>query len=138
MNPIEVVDVLQKCAAFDRRTIGEADAFAWHEILAPFPKADALMAVTAWYRERREMAMPSDVLAEVHKIRRARVHGLSEEDFAPDIGAVHHGAEARGYVDTIRARRSLVLDGMPLADAIAAVPVPDGVPLAIEWTRSEQ
>lgn len=137
----DVVDVLAHVAAFDRRTVGKADVSAWQAAFTSVhltSKRDALQAVADHYASSADWLMPVHVIQRVRDIRHARVDGLNEDDFSPDIGAVSDGAEARSYLDTIRARRALVLDGTPLADAIAAVPVPDGVPLAIEWTRSEQ
>jgi len=53
--------VLTKAAAYDQRTIGEADVLAWHEILAPYDLADALEAVTRHYRDSTERVMPAQL-----------------------------------------------------------------------------
>jgi hypothetical protein len=47
--------ILSKCAAYDQRTIGDADVAAWHEALnlanPPITAADALTAIAAWHAE---------------------------------------------------------------------------------------
>jgi hypothetical protein len=45
----EVATLLAKCAAYDRRTIGDADVAAWFDALVDVPFADASAAVTEHY-----------------------------------------------------------------------------------------
>lgn len=61
MTPAEVSKVLTKCAAYDQRTIGQADVLAWHEVLADVVLADALDAVRRHYRDEYRRAMPADI-----------------------------------------------------------------------------
>src|SRR6266498_864439 len=61
MTPGDVARVLTKAAAYDQRTIGEADVLAWHEILAPYELVDALEAVTRHYRDSTERVMPAQL-----------------------------------------------------------------------------
>lgn len=62
MNKFEVSRVLGKCAAYDKRTVGDADILAWHEILEYVDYTDGLDAVTRHYRQTRDFAMPADIL----------------------------------------------------------------------------
>ena len=75
MQPADAAILLAKCAAFDNRTVGRADAEAWAEALDDVRLPDALAAVTVWYRDNRERIMPADVrrlVAEArHNARRA-------------------------------------------------------------------
>lgn len=78
MTPGDVIDVLAKAAAFDQRTVGQADILAWHEILHRIDRADALTAVAAHYAESRERLMPADVvrlgrIARLDRERAARI-----------------------------------------------------------------
>lgn len=62
MTPAEVARVLAKAAAFDQRTVGEADVMAWHEIVGRFELVDALEAVRVHYSNSTERIMPAHVL----------------------------------------------------------------------------
>lgn len=61
MNPSEAAIVLTFAAAYDRRTVGEADAKAWALALPHVRVKDAQAAIVEYYRESREFLMPSDV-----------------------------------------------------------------------------
>jgi len=66
MNRNDVIDVLTKIAAFDRRTIGEGDIAAWQETIGHLDRDDALTAVTTHFRSSETWLMP------VHLIGLAR------------------------------------------------------------------
>lgn len=72
MNLEETARVLAWAAAFDRRTIGEADVRAWNETVADLDVGDALRAVTRWYRDHTEWLMPAHLRAAYHEIRADR------------------------------------------------------------------
>lgn len=61
MTPGDTARILTKAAAYDNRTIGEADIAAWHEIIGYLDVRDCLAAVTAHYAEQRDRAMPADI-----------------------------------------------------------------------------
>lgn len=61
MTPSETATVLAKCAAYDARTIGEADVAAWHEIIGHLHVTHCLEAVAIHYREHTTRAMPADI-----------------------------------------------------------------------------
>lgn len=114
MTPAETVKLLGLCAAFDNRTIGRADAAAWHEIVGEYPFSDAREAVIAYYRDQRDRIMPSDVRRGVSVIRRARVERLRDEDLIPDADLM---LGPRMVARALQLRRALVLDGMSVEDA---------------------
>jgi hypothetical protein len=66
----ETIDLLTTCAAYDRRTIGKADAVAWHAVVRDLPFTDAQEAVFAHYSESREWIMPADVRTRVKRKQR--------------------------------------------------------------------
>ncbi len=72
MNHREVAQVLAKAAAFDRRTVGEADIMAWHEAIGDLAVEEALAGVTRWYRDRADWLMPSHLREAVRLVRADR------------------------------------------------------------------
>jgi hypothetical protein len=65
MSKAEVALLLATIAAYDQRTIGDADVLAWHAA-AQYAKWDtdgARQAVVAYYAESRTRIMPADVTA---------------------------------------------------------------------------
>jgi hypothetical protein len=54
MTPAEVARLLAKAAAFDQRTVGDADVMAWHEAVADLDPALAMRAVTRWYQRNEQ------------------------------------------------------------------------------------
>lgn len=79
MTPGDAARVLTKAAAFDQRTIGEADVLAWHEALADVDPADALGAVTRHYANSEQRLMPVHVRRISAEIARDR-HRVEREE----------------------------------------------------------
>jgi hypothetical protein len=75
MNPSDAALLLAFCAAFDQRTVGEADARAWSEALGLIKVDDAREAVVGHYRDETRRVMPADVIKRVRSIRAARING---------------------------------------------------------------
>lgn len=73
MNRTETAMLLTLCAAFDARTIGEADVKAWADVLASVPFVDAEQAVKNHYGSTDDFIKPSHIKAEVKRIRRDRL-----------------------------------------------------------------
>ncbi len=115
----DVIDVLSKCAAFDRRTIGEADALAWSEAIGDLNRTDALAAVTAWYRSHREFVMPSDIRSGAETIRAERLRDLPVEEITSDIPS----EDTDAYQLTLKARTAAIADGCPVDQVKTAIPV---------------
>ena len=84
MKLAEVAVVLAKAAAYDRRTVGEADARAWHEVLGDVELVDALVAVARHYRDSTDWLMPAHLrrLAAQCRDARLRVEGAKSEALA--------------------------------------------------------
>lgn len=107
MTPEDIVDVLTKAAAFDQRTVGEADVLAWHEVLHRLDLADALAAVSRHYTESRERIMPADVVRLVRAIReeRARIERRHEVRELPGKFEDDAGRDARLKAGTAKVRK---------------------------------
>jgi hypothetical protein len=82
VNRNETIDLLTLCAAYDQRTVGEADVVAWQTVLGLVDARDAGQAVVDHYKSLTRRVMPADVLAGVEQIRLARLtaHGPITED----------------------------------------------------------
>lgn len=63
MSKAEVAALLAFIAAFDQRTIGEADVEAWHLVArhSKWDKDAAGQAVVAHYAETKHRIMPADI-----------------------------------------------------------------------------
>ncbi|MEV0416013.1 hypothetical protein AB0I68_35980 [Streptomyces sp. NPDC050448] len=74
MTPADAAEVLALCAAFDLRTIGEADARAWAYALRDVPlDDDTRRAVADHYGVTEKRATPADVRRIRARIREARI-----------------------------------------------------------------
>jgi hypothetical protein len=126
----EVIDLLTVAASFDRRTIGKADALAWHSVLGDLDFTDSRNAVLGHYGASREWIMPADVRQRVRKIREDRlarnpVAALSG-DLADDPGR---------YRSLVQANVRRIADGMDIRTAIGGGKPLDGEPPA-EWQEA--
>ena len=63
MTPEETGMLLAICAAYDRRTVGEADVIAWYRAIGDLPYAACENAVVAHYAASRAWIMPADIRA---------------------------------------------------------------------------
>lgn len=61
MTRAEIARLLALIQAFDRRTVGESDVWAWHDVLADIRFDAAVDAVKNHYRNSREFLMPADI-----------------------------------------------------------------------------
>jgi hypothetical protein len=73
MTKSETALLLGLAAAYDRRTIGEADVEAWHDVLNDISFIDAKAAVKDHYRMSNDWIMPATIRAAVRKIRAERI-----------------------------------------------------------------
>lgn len=87
MNVTEMATVLAKAAIFDFRSVEEPDVMAWHEACGDLDAADALTAVSRWYRDRSDRLMPSHLREAVLLVRterrRAALVAKAEEGLLP-------------------------------------------------------
>lgn len=76
MDHADALEVLAVAAAFDRRTVGEADGMAWSMALPEVGMQPAKDAVIAHYRDTTDWVMPAHVLQIVKSIRRDRLRDM--------------------------------------------------------------
>lgn len=113
MNKSQTAKLLGLAAAFDRRTVGEADVEAWHAVLDNTAYDDAAEVVKAHYRTRRDWIMPVDVLAGVRKIRADRLDRAGPLTPPPDLTPVE-------TVEWLRRTRRAIADGTYTPPALEA------------------
>ncbi|MEU7163122.1 hypothetical protein AB0A70_00480 [Streptomyces morookaense] len=106
MTPADAAELLTLCAAFDRRTIGEADARAWGYALRDIPlDTDTRDAVAEHYGTTEKWITPAHVRTIRTRIRETR------------IGAAHPvydgnpGETGEQFVERRRAQISAAADG---------------------------
>lgn len=128
MKISDTVDVLTKIAAFDRRTLGDADVAAWHDVIGDLEREDAMEAVRRHYLSSRDWIMPVDVrrlAAEVAKPRLASrwapgMYGVTREQGEEIARQIEAGAgrpdgtdrsqEIRGFAVRWRRREQVSVD----------------------------
>lgn len=109
MNRAETAQLLTLCAAYDNRTLGDADVLAWAQVLGDLPYTDAQNAVTAHYATETRRIMPADVRAGVRRIRRDRLDH-ADATFVPSPHAIDN---PRRYAEELRDHRRAIGDGTP-------------------------
>lgn len=57
----DVARLLAYMAAFDKRTLGDADVLAWHDAIGDLEYEPAKLAVRDWYRENDGWVMPANI-----------------------------------------------------------------------------
>lgn len=106
MTPADAAELLTLCAAFDRRTVGEADARAWAAALHAIPlDDDARAAVAAHYADTDRWITPAHVLQQRRKIRTDRLDRAN---------VLYEGRPGETGAESIARRRALeraVADG---------------------------
>lgn len=91
MNLSETAELLALCAAFDSRTIGEADVYAWQSVLERVDAEVGKDAVRAHYATHRERIMPADVNAYAktrREIEAAQTHRREQFERRPALALV--------------------------------------------------
>jgi hypothetical protein len=116
VTPEDIVDVLTKCAAYDQRTVGEADVMAWHEILGRVDRGDALEAVRVHYGETSERAMPAHIRKLAAGIRDTREGRERQHERRL---AIESGPTVRDRSADVTALVRQVADSLPQPDAHA-------------------
>lgn len=106
MTLTETAQVLALAAAFDRRTVGDADVYAWQATLGDTDFEDAKTAVVAHYRISSEWLMPAQIRAAVAKIRAQRLTNAGPEP-APQVDP----DDVVAYQRELRAQRAHAADG---------------------------
>ncbi|MEX2984557.1 hypothetical protein [Streptomyces sp. C36] len=129
MTPADAAELLALCAAYDRRTIGEADAHAWARALRDIPlDHDTRTAVAEHYARTDQWITPARVREVRARIRETRI-GATHPVY--DGNPEETGAE---FVERRRAQITAAADGtLPtrtITHAIGAGPRRDVLALA--------
>lgn len=132
MKPSEAAMILTKISAYDRRTIGDADAEAWAEALdGQVTIKDALTAIRDHFRESSDWLMPNMVIERARKIRRLRVREIGQPDVPSGLTAAQEREWVRVFWETIHEiPQPTMQDGTRAADRaldirdVASVMVP--------------
>ncbi|QAX92801.1 hypothetical protein SEA_AUSTINTATIOUS_40 [Streptomyces phage Austintatious] len=100
MTPADAAELLTLAAAFDRRTVGEADARAWAAALHSMPlDDDARAAVARHYGETDRWLTPAHVRQQRARIRAERVNAAT---------IVYDGIPGETGAESIARRRALL------------------------------
>lgn len=103
MTPADAAELLTLCAAFDRRTVGEADARAWAAALNAVPlDDDARAAVARHYAETDRWITPAHVIRQRAAIRADRIQRANVlDDGRPDETPAQYLARRRALTAAI-------------------------------------
>jgi hypothetical protein len=112
MKKSDTATLLAFCAAFDQRTIGEADVLAWTEALSSpwvpnMGLEEAQAAVIEHYRGTSARIAPADVLKRVKDARAMAMSQLApkEEGVPPNEDWLQARAELNAHLATRQGRR---------------------------------
>lgn len=133
MTPGDTARVLGACALYDNRTVGVADAAAWHKVIGDLDVADAIEAVTRHYAESTDRIMPAhvrriavEIRRERHRIEREAQERLAIEAYAAEAGRLtDRRAEIQAFVGQMR-------DVLPEGDREALAP------RTVHWEREHR
>ena len=113
MTPSQAAELLAFAAAFDRRTVGKADALAWHTVLADIDHDDARRAVAAHYATETRWIMPADIRQAVraaHDEGARDIQGPGQPAQVPDADP----DDVPAYLAAVRAQRHRAVRGETL------------------------
>lgn len=112
----ETIDLLTAAAAFDRRTVGKADAVAWHAAIGDLRFEDCQEAVIAHYRETSDWLMPTHVR---QRVRAVRAHRIEDAEVPAPPSELADNPSA--YQAALRAARVAIADGADPRPAVELV-----------------
>lgn len=130
MTPSQAAIILGVAAAFDRRTVGEADARAWADALNDVDPDTAVDAVKDHYAHSRDFIYPSDIRAIVKRIHRDRIdagpniHLLEPPEWVTELEGDEHTAALLRWEQESRQR---IRRGLPVEQGTPPAVVPAGV-----------
>lgn len=121
MTPADAAELLTLAAAFDRRTVGEADARAWAAALNSTPlDDDAREAVARHYAESEKWLTPAHVRQQRAKIRAARIERANVfDDGRPDETPEQYLARRRALTAAVADGR---LEAQTATQAVGLTP----------------
>lgn len=136
MNLSETAELIATMAAYDQRTIGEADVIAWQTVLTDAPFQDCREAVLRYYAEHTDRIMPAHVRRIVRDIRREREAAARATGWAPGQAGVPKDQAA----PEVHSGGRMALSDLPaaVADLVAQVRagLPEGDPEALYPRRA--
>lgn len=141
MNRAETARLLAAIAAFNNRTIGEADVEAWQSVLPDVTLTDAMEAVRQHYAENTEWLMPAHVRHLVRDIHREREALARSTGWAPGQAGVPKD-QAMPEVSGPVAAGELTAPVRALLDSVRAM-LPEGsrealMPRTVAWEREHR
>lgn len=113
MNLSGAARVLAAAAAFDKRTVGEADAVAWADALHHLEPTDCIRAVGDHYARTNEYLMPHHIRVRVREIIRERQDRAATTRGLPSVwpASAATRAEVRAAVRrTLQQRQAATAD----------------------------
>ncbi|MEU3917092.1 hypothetical protein [Streptomyces sp. NPDC029004] len=135
MTPADAAELLSLAAAFDRRTVGEADARAWAAALNAMPlDDDARAAIGRHYAETDRWLTPAHVRQQRAKIRaeridRAKVFDEGQPDETPAQFLARRRALTRavadGHLEAQTASQAVGLAPSTAPPALTSGPAPE-------------
>ncbi|MFI0233110.1 hypothetical protein [Streptomyces sp. NPDC017086] len=123
MTPAETAALLSFAAAFDRRTLGEADVLAWHTVLSDITFDAAKQAVAAHYAVETRWIMPADIRQHVLKARADTAADIQGPGLPPEIPDADPD-DIPAYLAAVRQQRHRAADGLkprPVKELLAGV-----------------
>jgi hypothetical protein len=103
MKRSETAALLTKIAAYDRRTIGEADIEAWTEALDGLVTLqDSLVAVRNHFRESSEWLMPKEIIDRARKLRQDRLRTAGYPDLPQGLTQAQEREWVRYWQDHLQ------------------------------------
>lgn len=115
MEATDVIDVLKACAAYDQRTVGDADVIAWTVALPELiTKPAAMEAVIEHYRESPMPMRVADLIRIVKSARKARLDAAGPPDLPSGLDQVREREYARAW-------RQAIAHGMSREEATSHV-----------------
>lgn len=123
----QVIDLLTCAAAYDKRTIGEADIAAWTLAIGDLPFGDAQAAIISHYSEGTDWLMPAHVR---QRVKLARELNIARHPIPPP--PAHLADTPPAYRDELQNNVSRLADGMQVPKRPA---LGSGAPPSAEYNQ---
>lgn len=123
MTRDQIIDLLSVAAAFDQRTVGEADVAAWSATLTGLDFTRAREAIIAHYREHSKRVMPADI--------RQHIRTALRPELTP-VAALPQGSPQPPNNDYLKAKDAMIA-AATARDLHAMAPDPRAGERAAAW-----
>jgi hypothetical protein len=125
VNLSETARLLATVAAYNNRTVGEADVEAWQAVLSDVDLDDAKAAVREHYAEQTEWIMPAHVRRLVRDMVTQREMAARHTGWAPGQAGVPKDQAYPEVTDTVKALEQLPASVLDLVTRVRAM-LPEG------------